>query len=188
MTYAAIAHQSDPNTQDLPSASARSKVRLGLALLAGCLLFVVARTMASVRDVHLIDRFDLWLLGMIPLIVLMALPTFSSLSSMKQASASRFNVLVWILSLVSFIILKEFQFFDLLELPLLRMLNFSGYGLPDFALCLMLSSSGLLLSALYSRVGRSERDFGFSGIRYVLALLIINWAMLFVTVFWDPFV
>lgn len=157
---------------------------LAAELLAGCLLFVVAKTFAAEHNVFLIDRFDMWAIGLVPALALIALSRVTTRPASRIAAA-RVYVLTWLLTLLAFIVPQDLLVVQPVEDLLVNWLAATTRNPVDALLGFVYALVGVSLSWLL--VGRSARSLYLPSPKTVAALVLANWAMLFVFVLWSRF-
>lgn len=157
---------------------------LAAELLAGCVLFVVAKTFAAEHNVFLIDRFDIWAVGLVPLLVLIGLSGFATQPHSRMAAA-RIYVLTWLLTLLAFIVPQDFLVVQPVEDYLVNLLAVTSRNPVDALLSFAYSLVGVSLGWLL--IGPSARNLYLPSLRTMAALVLANCTMLFVFVFWSRF-
>jgi hypothetical protein len=157
---------------------------LAAELLAVCLLFVVAKTFAAEHNVFLIDRFDIWAIGLVPALALVLLSGVATQPASRIAAA-RVYVLTWLLTLLAFIVPQDLLVVQPVEDFLVNLLAVTSRNPVDALLGFAYALVGVLLGCLL--IGRSARRLYLPSLTTVAALVLLNWAMLFVFVFWSRF-
>jgi hypothetical protein len=157
---------------------------LAAELLAGCLLFVVAKTFAAEHNVFLIDRFDIWAIGLVPALILVALSGVATQSALRIAAA-RVYVLTWLLTLLAFIVPQDLLVVQSVEDLLANLLAVTSRNPVDALLGFAYALAGVSLGWLL--VGRSVRRLYLPSLKTIAALVLLNWGMLFVFVLWSRF-
>jgi hypothetical protein len=190
----ATLHHDDGNSRAAPDTGSPVGARrtfdwsFGLLLLVGCVLFVLARAVAAEHNVQLIDRYDLWLLGLVPMIGLVVLGSVFATPAQKTTggpAAARMYVLTWILSLSSFILLQDAHIAERLSDPLLSIGNFQTRDFADFVLCFVYSSLGAGLAFLLGKTSLTGcRQISASALAILLPL---DAVLMFVFIFWSRF-
>jgi len=157
---------------------------LAAELLFGCVLFVLAKTFAAEHNVFLIDRFEIWGLGLVPLLALIGLSGIGAQPHARIATA-RIYVLTWLLTLLAFIVPQDFLLAQPVEDFLINLLAVTSRNPVDALLGLAYSLVGVSLGWLL--VGAPARRLYLSSLKTMAALVLANWSMLFVFVFWSRF-
>lgn len=157
---------------------------LAAELLAGCVLFVLAKTFAAEHNVFLIDRFEIWGVGLVPLLALIGLSGIAA-QPQSRIAAARAYVLTWLLTLLAFIVPQDFLVVQPVEDFLVNLLAVTSRNPVDALLGLVYSLMGVSLGWLL--IGPSARRLYLPSLKTTAALVLANWSMLFVFVFWSRF-
>jgi hypothetical protein len=157
---------------------------LAIELLSACVLFVLAKTFAAEHNVFLIDRFEIWAIGLIPALALIGLSGLVSHAGSRIAAA-RIYVMTWLLALVAFLVPQDFLVLQPVEDFLVNLLATTSRNPVDALLCFGYSLVGVSFGSLL--IGSSARRLYLPTFKAKAALVLANWGMLFVFVFWSRF-
>lgn len=157
---------------------------LATELLAGCVLFVLAKTFAADHNVFLIDRFDVWAIGLIPALALIGLSGRAAHAASRMVAA-RIYVLTWLLTLLVFVALQNLLVVQPVEDLLVKLLAVTSRDPVDAVLGLGYALAGVLLGLLM--IGSSARRLYVPSFTTRAMLVVANWGLLFVFVFWSRF-
>jgi hypothetical protein len=157
-------------------------------ILGGSLLFVIAKNMAADSNVHLMDQFQYWLLGLIALFMFFPfiIVNRSGVGNLPFDGLQMPYAHSWLFALVAFIILQEFHYSERLELLIDRPFNFDAPRLVEFAISSTYVGIGIACATVVAALCGPLNLTSPKRAASLFALFVLNSVMFYLLVFRLP--